>query len=191
MARPKRRDDLIHDHLHLVRTIARRVRRELDGRHDLDDLEGHGMEGLIQAAERFDPRRGVRFSTFAGYRIRGAMYDAVRQLGRQRRREQVAEAGSPDAVEAQRSDVPAVDCVLVDREHVVALRDALDKLPGRERRMIRAMYFGGRQLGAVGASLGLSVSWASRIHARALALLRGLLEAQPVAVAPRRALCRL
>jgi hypothetical protein len=57
------------------------------------------------------------------------------------------------------------------------------------------MYFGGRRLGAASGRLGVSVSWASRIHARALELLRAFLD-QPVAVAsvaaaPRRALCRL
>ena len=38
------------------------------------------MFGLIDAIERFDPQRGVKFETFATPRIRGAIYDGLRQL---------------------------------------------------------------------------------------------------------------
>jgi RNA polymerase sigma factor for flagellar operon FliA len=44
----------------------------------MDDLEGYGAEGLIDAVDRYDPARGVQFSTFASYRIRGAIYDGIR-----------------------------------------------------------------------------------------------------------------
>src|SRR6266581_4082803 len=93
-----RRNDLAYLHLYLVRAIARRVRRELAGRVELEDLEGYGMEGLLQAAARYDAGRGASFASYAGHRIRGAMYDAVRALGRFTRREVASyrAAGAPD-----------------------------------------------------------------------------------------------
>jgi RNA polymerase sigma factor for flagellar operon FliA len=41
----------------------------------------YGEVGLVEAAERYDPRRGVAFSTFAHYRIKGAIYDGLREMG--------------------------------------------------------------------------------------------------------------
>jgi RNA polymerase sigma factor FliA len=73
------RDNLIITHLHLVRKVARQVRRSPQGTGArLEDLEADGKEGLVEAATRFDPTRGTRFSAFAKPRIRGAMIDGIR-----------------------------------------------------------------------------------------------------------------
>ena len=45
----------------------------------VEDLAGYGAIGLLEAFDRFDPSRSILFSTFAEYRIRGAMMDALRQ----------------------------------------------------------------------------------------------------------------
>ncbi len=63
-----------------VARIAKRVRSRLTSQVDVADLEATGAIGLIDAVERFDPSRKVSFKTFAGYRIRGAMLDALRQM---------------------------------------------------------------------------------------------------------------
>ncbi len=63
----------------LVHHIAARVRSRLPRHHDTDDLVQAGSMGLIDAARRFDPDRGVAFSTFAGRRIEGAIADQLRR----------------------------------------------------------------------------------------------------------------
>lgn len=73
-------------HEPLVRKLAARVRAELDLAIDFDDLVSYGMSGLVEARRRFDPSRGVRFTTYAHYRIRGAILDGVRQMARLPRR---------------------------------------------------------------------------------------------------------
>ena len=75
------RDRLVEQHLSLVETIAHKLRRQITARVDFDDLVGYGSKGLVEAAERFDARHGVAFSTFAYYRIRGAMLDGLRTMG--------------------------------------------------------------------------------------------------------------
>lgn len=45
-----------------------------------EDLESCGMLGLLEALDRYDPSHGVRFETFAWYRIRGAILDYLRSL---------------------------------------------------------------------------------------------------------------
>jgi len=47
----------------------------------MEDLKAWGFQGLLEARSRFDASRGVQFSTFSYYRIRGAMIDGVRKTG--------------------------------------------------------------------------------------------------------------
>lgn len=72
------RGRLVHLYYPLVKHVARNVSSTLSRQAELDDLEGYGAEGLIDAIDRFDPGRGVRFETFAAHRIRGAIYDGIR-----------------------------------------------------------------------------------------------------------------
>jgi RNA polymerase sigma factor for flagellar operon FliA len=62
-----------------VETLARRVAATMPHSIDIGDLVQDGMLGLIDAAHRFDERRGIKFETFAERRVRGAMIDALRK----------------------------------------------------------------------------------------------------------------
>lgn len=62
-----------------------------------------------------------------------------------------------------------------DRDRVLA---ALDQLPERERKVIEGFYFQDRSLEEIGSSLGISKSWCSRLHTRALGILRDALESR-------------
>jgi RNA polymerase sigma factor for flagellar operon FliA len=75
------RDRLVEENLDLVRSIAGKLTRSLGRTLDLDELEAYGAKGLVEAASRFDSKQGVAFSTFAYYRIRGAMLDGLRSMG--------------------------------------------------------------------------------------------------------------
>jgi RNA polymerase sigma factor for flagellar operon FliA len=70
----------IEDHLPLVRRIARVLKRSLPDCVDEDDLIQDGYFGLVAAAERFDPDRGVTFPAYAYRKIYGSMIDRMRQL---------------------------------------------------------------------------------------------------------------
>ncbi len=74
------RDHLIVSYSPLVKFIAGRVGAGLPASVDPGDLVSTGVLGLIDAIERFDPNQGVKFETFATPRIRGAIYDGLRQL---------------------------------------------------------------------------------------------------------------
>jgi RNA polymerase sigma factor for flagellar operon FliA len=73
------RDKLILDHLPLLKHIAGRMTLDTAGALDRDDIYGFGMVGLIQAADSWDPGRGLAFSTYAYSRIRGAILDELRR----------------------------------------------------------------------------------------------------------------
>jgi len=65
--------------LPFVDALARRMAATMPHSIDLSDLVQDGVIGLIDAAERFDAGRGIKFETFAERRIRGAMIDALRK----------------------------------------------------------------------------------------------------------------
>lgn len=73
------RERLILEHVPLLQHIAGRLAFELPSRFEREDLVGWGMLGLISAADGFEPDRGLKFSTYAYTRIRGAMLDELRR----------------------------------------------------------------------------------------------------------------
>lgn len=73
-------NDLIEQNQGLVRSIAARVRRTVPAHIELDDLIGYGQLGLAEAAQSFDPKKGGSFTTYAYYRVRGAIYDGISKL---------------------------------------------------------------------------------------------------------------
>jgi RNA polymerase sigma factor for flagellar operon FliA len=220
------RDRLVEEHMHLVHSIAAKLRGRLGKTMEPGDLVGYGTQGLIEAAKRYDPKHGAAFSTFAYYRIRGAMFDGMRTMGwysrsdcarfraEERAGEYLAAASEREAVEraaapaptapdrAERLEAiaellggvaaihitsleaardepddrrPAPDQVMLDAEWSQRIHAALRGLPAQERRLLKLYYWGDCNLEAAGKKLGLSKSWASRLHARAVGHLREIL----------------
>jgi RNA polymerase sigma factor for flagellar operon FliA len=64
----------------LVRSIAWKIHQRLPAHVDLDDLVSYGQVGLAEAARDFDRSRGGQFTTFAWYRIRGAILDGLARM---------------------------------------------------------------------------------------------------------------
>ncbi len=221
------RDRLIEEHLHLVHSIAAKLRGQLGKTMEPGDLVAYGTQGLIEAAKRYDPKQGATFSTFAYYRIRGAMFDGMRTMGwysrsdyaRLRAQERatqylaaaaeheaaqraaVGESAGADKAETLESiaellsgvatihitsleaarDEPddrfrAPDQAMLDAEGGERVRAALAALPVKERQLLELYYWSDRNLEAAGKQMGLSKSWASRLHARAVQHLREILE---------------
>lgn len=75
------RNILIEQYLPLVHKLARDIYRKINGAVDIKDLIGYGEIGLVEAASRYNPQRGVNFNTYAYYRIKGAIYDGLREFG--------------------------------------------------------------------------------------------------------------
>jgi len=77
---PKVKEELILKYAPFVKYVAGRVAMNLPSNVDFDDLVGYGVFGLIDAIEKFDPSRNVKFKTYAQTRIRGAIFDELRIL---------------------------------------------------------------------------------------------------------------
>jgi RNA polymerase sigma factor for flagellar operon FliA len=215
-------DAFAKEHHGFVRTIALKVKAELDLRCDVDDLLAYGFQGLVEARGRFSEDRNVKFTTFAYYRVRGAIIDGVRkmaymsahahhlrktaaaadwvleELGEARATDEAAgKAAQAEQTLAQMDDVlgkltasfviaavgqddesqrDSPEERLLSKEATERVRRALEVLPEREKVVVVGMYFENRSLDDIGAQLGVSRSWACRIHTRGLKLMREALE---------------
>jgi RNA polymerase sigma factor for flagellar operon FliA len=207
--------------LDLVEIIARQVGRAIGQPASFEDLVSYGREGLLDAARRFDPARGVPFRTYANYRVRGAVIDGVRALSRLPRRaherlsafeaagrvsegqaEDLQVRAPPGASRAQaeralsdhlagmatamavgliaggaRGDDGELTCVapaddpemaLARAELLALVRRGIDDLGRQEAELLRRHYLAGERFDRVAEELGLSKSWASRLHTRAI-----------------------
>jgi len=74
------REQIIHQYLYLVKYVADRLSANLPANVDTNDLVNDGVFGLIDAIEKYDVARAVKFETYAIARITGAMLDALRSL---------------------------------------------------------------------------------------------------------------
>ena len=209
---------LINECQGLVRSLAVGIHRKSPPNIELDDLVAYGQVGLAEAAKDFDPTRGSRFSTYAYYRVRGAIYDGLSKMTwfsrsqyKKVRFEQMAgevlcadeeqrESPSSTTVETDMRwfrnvsralavvhlatqiddkrfaeaatpadpSAPEPAAAAMGREISQKLHELIDALPEEAGKLIRATYFEGLTLQEAGERLGISRSWASRLHAKTI-----------------------
>jgi RNA polymerase sigma factor for flagellar operon FliA len=77
---PKIREDFIKQYAPLVKYVAGKVAVGMPHNIEFDDLVGFGVFGLLDAIDKFDPEKNVKFKTYAVTRIRGAIFDELRLM---------------------------------------------------------------------------------------------------------------
>ncbi|HNQ85909.1 MAG TPA: FliA/WhiG family RNA polymerase sigma factor [Deltaproteobacteria bacterium] len=77
---PKVRGKIINEFAPLIKYIASRIAIRLPPHIDLNDLINAGVIGLIDAIEKFDASKQIKFKTYAEFRIRGAILDELRSM---------------------------------------------------------------------------------------------------------------
>ena len=78
--RPETREQLILEYAPLVKVVAGRLSMYLGYNVDYEDLVSYGIFGLIDAIDKFDCLKEVKFETYASLRIRGAILDQIRKM---------------------------------------------------------------------------------------------------------------
>lgn len=141
------------------------------------DILQEGTVGLIEAAETYDPARGVAFSLFAVHRIRGRMKDFLRREG-------ASDIACIDGL-VDEDGVPAKEriadpCASLEEQaerHMLAerLRAAMTRLPRKERIVLEAVYLGGGEIGGVAEALHLSTSHIYRLQKTGIRRIRGMM----------------
>ncbi|MCQ2612913.1 MAG: RNA polymerase sigma factor WhiG [Treponemataceae bacterium] len=77
---PQIRDAFIRQYMPLVKYVAGKVAVGMPGSVEFDDLVGYGQFGLLDAINKYDPDKNVKFKTYAVQRIRGSILDELREL---------------------------------------------------------------------------------------------------------------
>jgi RNA polymerase sigma factor (sigma-70 family) len=177
------RDALIQEGRRWPETIARMCVRYIPAGLVLDDLIAVGNLALCRAAEEYDPSRGARFFTMAYPRIRGAMFDALRDWSfysrayhvqqKQRGHEVPAVASlSGEWAKCLPSEEPALESIANRTLVCERIRQIIDALPERERNVVRWYFFEGVTHREISKRLGVSKTRAYQMHHEVLRKLR-------------------
>jgi RNA polymerase sigma factor FliA len=108
------RDKLINSYRPFLKSIVNHIYSKLPKTVDINDLESYAIIGLLDAIKKFDINRDIKFETYAGFRIKGAIIDGIRKqdwLSRSLRdRYKAAEA------ENNENGMSEEDCIYADRD---------------------------------------------------------------------------
>ncbi len=74
------KDELIVKFVELVKIVAGRLYVSYNAHVEYEDLVSYGIIGLIDAIEKFDHTKNIKFETYANFRIRGSIIDQLRSL---------------------------------------------------------------------------------------------------------------
>lgn len=179
---------LVAEHVEWAERVAKRHNSPMP----VEDRTQEAFVGLIDAARRFDPAWGVKFETYAGPRVVGAILDAGRrpgaavvQLGRAGRQRgepeiRVTSVEASNMVSRGGRDAIAADFLFVDDEprcaDAIDRRDAIDRaltaFAANERAVVRSYWLDGRTMKQTGADVGLSESRVSQMMTDVLRRLR-------------------
>lgn len=162
---------------------------------EAEPLKNAALVGLIQAAQRFDPKRGLAFKTMAGMRICGAATDCIRDEGWQPRGSYKKDRWRPECWEGVTLKKCSLDAAVATRKNsddgkalmgflplsdkgLAALEASeevewlLAGLKPMEQFVLRQYYLLDESMKAIAEALGLSESRVCQIHARAIANLK-------------------
>lgn len=121
------------------------------------DLVQEGTLALIRAVDKFDVDRGLRFTTYACYRIRGQMLNYLQRV----------EAKAPMPVEIE-AEAGAESPEFREIEEIILLREGLLMLPEREARILRELVLECRNAKELAREMSLDVSHVYRLKKKAL-----------------------
>lgn len=181
-------EEEIRRYLPLVERVVTSVRRRIPPHIPRTDLVCAGVRGLVDALRRDDSGHGPTFERYAWIRIRGAVFDELREQDWMSRTARDAEQPTaivhlgdmtPNEEAAHTADEGASALQLFERrEERETIARAIASLPAREQLIVKMRYFEGAQLDEIAGKLSVSRARVSQLHGRAVEMLRETLGAE-------------
>jgi len=159
------RDQLVEAHLGLAEYLARRFANRGE---PVDDLVQVASMGLVKAVDRFDPERGVEFSTYATHTI---VLEAL-EAGQAYRFASLDAPSGDGENHSFASHLGGDDPGVADAERRALLAPLLKRLEPREQLIVHLRFFQGMTQSEIAAHLGISQMHVSRLLAKSVAQLR-------------------
>ncbi len=141
------------------------------------ELIQEGMVGLLEAAERYDYRKGVAFSLFAVHRIRGSMCDF---LSRQSRNDTLSldwmpEGGCSLAEFLPDEDNPRPEEIAERNMVSEKVTGAMDRLPAREKQVVEGIFLRNRTVAEMAGDINVTTNHVYRLEKQGVRRIRGML----------------
>lgn len=220
---PEIREQIIINYAPLVKMVAGRLSMYLGYNVEYEDLVSYGVFGLIDAIDKFDYEKGIKFETYASLRIRGAILDQIRKMdwiprtlrqkqkkldaavsklelqnGKVANEEELAQeigitedellvwrgqtnisnvisldefvetSGEKEAIKEKSSTFDMPEEVVERNELKQLIKESLDTLTEKERRVILLYYYEELTLKEISNVLEVSESRISQLHTKAL-----------------------
>lgn len=166
--------ELATHYLPLARALAGRMRYAWPGAQD--EFESAALLALVEAAQSFDPTRGVKFTTFAHHRIWGALRDLRRELYSQGGRGDVANSqfhrfqglGSDPESHGRVIGAEPDEPVGTEMENLDAIENWIRLLPRTHSLAFRHIYLDGKTKEETARLVGCSKAYLTRLHQEAI-----------------------
>ena len=197
------RNEIVLMYMDIVRIIAVSMHNIYAGYADSDDIINEGVIALMAAIDGFDPDKNVKFETYAGIRIKGAVIDYMRKLDRAPTDEELAQSMNMTA--AQLSKLMAntagmitlsfeellyednldknmsatgetADSKIYEREKKQVIADAVAALPEKEKQVVTMYYYEKLKYSEIAKVMGITQSRVCQIHSKAMLTLKNKLE---------------
>jgi len=153
----KAREEVIISYRPMVFWLANKLHVSPDS---YQDLIQEGMVALIEAVDRYDSTRGVKFITYAYYRVKGHMINFLER----------SEAKAPEPIEIDESFYRHE--VFYDEDWLADLQEAMRSLTASEAEIITAIDMKGLTAKELAQRKGVDISYIYRIRRRAIAKLK-------------------
>lgn len=168
--------ELVEKHAYLAHIIAHKVKKKYPLTYD--EIHSACLRGLCEAAMSFKPKKGIKFRTYANYRMRGAVKDYIRQINGRYGQKELTYVG---VVECEgRENGKTLDTYVEDFEEGYFRIDFWDQvskpLTSRSKEIIWKYYFEQLTMKEIGYELGICESRVSQVLKHALKVIQTYFE---------------
>ncbi|MDO5309979.1 MAG: sigma-70 family RNA polymerase sigma factor [Planctomycetia bacterium] len=137
-----------------------------------DEKIAAGAFGLAVALERYKPEKGVALVHWLAFQADKAIRDEVRAHRVMRRNERFFDDNTPEPIDQRANEIDILEEKEDKEKQIAVMRQALEKLQPRAKRVINALYFQGKTQSEVAKMEHTSQSWISKVAINALTTLR-------------------